>query len=86
VAVPVINAAAAQPTGDSRVLTVPTDVIAQRKKNRKCFKCGRKGHFAAECRTGWRRDEPAAKLRVNTVAAVAAESSTSGRQGKETSQ
>ncbi|KAF8431496.1 hypothetical protein BGX38DRAFT_1277264 [Terfezia claveryi] len=33
---------------------VPPETIAERKKERRCYKCGIYGHYQNECRTGWR--------------------------------
>ena len=32
---------------------VPQEEIERRKKAQLCFKCGRSGHFANDCCTGW---------------------------------
>ena len=32
---------------------VPKEVVEQRKKDGLCYKCGKKGHFGRECKTGW---------------------------------
>ena len=36
---------------------VPQEEIERRKKAQLCFKCGRSGHFANECRTGWQYNQ-----------------------------
>jgi len=40
------------------VLRVPCPIVKKRRQEERYFKCGRKGHFAAECKTGWQAKTP----------------------------
>ncbi len=46
---------------------VPKETIDRRRKEGKCFKCGRKNHMAKECKTGYRLEdaEPKEKGKVS---------------------
>ena len=49
-----------EPTKANSTTRVPREEVQRRRDNNQCIKCGKGGHFARECKTGWqyRREQP----------------------------
>lgn len=54
-----------EPTKANSRRRVTQEEIEQRRDSGACIKCGKKGHFGRECRTGWRADVAKATTKAN---------------------
>lgn len=54
-----------EPTRANNTKRVSQQEIEKRKEAGECIKCGRKGHFGRECRTGWRTNSVASMTKAN---------------------
>jgi hypothetical protein len=46
------------PSANKKPPRVPSPIVRKRRQEDRCLKCGRKGHFVADCRTGWQAITP----------------------------
>jgi len=46
------------PSTNEKAPRVPSPVVRKRRQEERYLKCGRKGHFAGDCKTGWQAKTP----------------------------